>query len=419
MLNKLLQFIRSYDMIHTGDHIICAVSGGADSIALLFALKLLKDKLGIQLSAVHFNHHLRGKESQRDANFVSDFCAGYNIPLFNGEGNIVAGKKGLEAAAREARYAYFASLPGIVATAHTADDNAETVLMNMIRGTGLKGLGGISPIKPNLIRPMLSVTREEVIAFLNEYHIQHIEDSSNATDAFLRNRLRHHIMPLLKQENPRFFENTSDMALRLREDEKMLSDLTMQMPDVSVLQKMDVGQRNRYLFSYLKECGVLEPETEHVKLLNKLVISNKPSAKAQFPNGVCISRVYDRLEVYTASKETAPVKLKNPGVTIIEEFGVRVECGSTARSNCEHIYFVDTCGELFLRSRKTGDEIRLPGGTKSLKRLLIDRKVPAAERDSIAVISDDKGVLGVIDIGVNLDRVAGGDRGTYICIDRI
>ena len=419
MLNKLLQFIRTYDMIHKGDHIICAVSGGADSMALLFALKLLKEKLGIQLSAVHFNHHLRGEESQGDADFVADFCAGYNIPLYNGEGNVVAGKKGLEAAAREARYAYFNSLPGIVATAHTADDNAETVLMNLIRGTGLKGLGGISPVKPNLIRPMLSITRDEVIAFLQEYHIQHIEDSSNSTDAFLRNRLRHHIMPLLKQENPRFSENTSDMALRLREDEKALSNLIMQMPSVSSLQEMELGKRSRYLLSYLQESGVREPETEHVKLLNKLVISKKPSAKAQFPNGVCISRVYDRLEVYTAQKETAPVKLKNPGITVIEEFGIRVYCGPAVNTDCDHIYYVDTCGEIFVRSRQSGDEIRLTGGTKSLKRLLIDRKIPAAERDRVAVISDDKGVLGVIDIGVNLDRVAGDDGGTYICIDRI
>lgn len=419
MLNKLLQFIRAYDMIHKGDRIICAVSGGADSMALLFALKLLEDKLGIQLSAVHFNHHLRGEESQRDADFVADFCAGYNIPLYNGEGNVVAGKKGLEAAARDARYAYFATLPGIVATAHTADDNAETVLMNLIRGTGLKGLGGISPVKPNLIRPMLSVTRDEVVAFLQEYHIRHIEDSSNETDAFLRNRLRHHIMPLLKQENPRFSENTSDMALRLREDEKALSDLITQMPSVSALQGMEFGKRSRYLLSFLKESGVPEPEAEHVKLLNKLVISEKPSAKAQFPSGICISRVYDRLEVYTAPMETAPVKLNNPGVTVIEEFGLRVYCGPAANDDCKHSYYVDACGEILLRSRQTGDKIRLPGGTKSLKRLLIDRKIPTAERDRIAVISDDKGVLGVIDIGVNLNRVAGDDSGTYICIDRI
>ena len=145
MLNKLLTFIRRYDLIASGDTVICAVSGGADSVAMLFGFYLLKDKLGISLSAAHFNHHLRGEESDRDEAFVAELCDRYDIPLHIGSGQIVAGKKGLEAAARDARYGYFRTLSGKIATAHTADDNAETVLMHLIRGTGLKGLGGITP----------------------------------------------------------------------------------------------------------------------------------------------------------------------------------------------------------------------------------------------------------------------------------
>ena len=112
MLNKLENFLRRYEMIEAGDRIICAVSGGADSMALLWAMYLLKEKLDIQLSAAHFNHHLRGEESDRDEQFVRDFCDGYGIPLFVGSGEITAGKKGLEAAARDARYAFLRSLPG-------------------------------------------------------------------------------------------------------------------------------------------------------------------------------------------------------------------------------------------------------------------------------------------------------------------
>ena len=164
MLNKLEQFLRQYHMIDAGDHIICAVSGGADSMALLWAMYLLKEKLGIELSAAHFNHHLRGAESDRDAQFVRDFCEGYGIHFFSGSGEVTAGKKGLEAAARDARYAFLRSLPGKVATAHTADDNAETVLMHLVRGTGLKGLGAISPINGSVFRPMLGITRAEVEA---------------------------------------------------------------------------------------------------------------------------------------------------------------------------------------------------------------------------------------------------------------
>ena len=144
MLNKLERFLKQQEMVCTGDTVVCAVSGGADSVALLFALYLLKDKLGIQLEAAHFNHNLRGEESCRDENFVRVLCDRYDIPLHVGSGVVTAGEKGLEAAARDARYAFLRNLPGKIATAHTADDNAETVLMHLIRGTGLKGLGGIT-----------------------------------------------------------------------------------------------------------------------------------------------------------------------------------------------------------------------------------------------------------------------------------
>ena len=191
MLNKLLTFIREQEMVSAGDTIICAVSGGADSVALLFAFYLLKEKLGIRLEAAHFNHHLRGPESDRDEKFVVELCDRYDIALHLGGGAVVPGNKGLEAAARDARYAFLRSLSGKIATAHTADDNAETVLMHIVRGTGLKGLGGITPIHGQVIRPMLKVTRQDVESFLEEWCLDHIEDSSNETDAFLRNRIRH------------------------------------------------------------------------------------------------------------------------------------------------------------------------------------------------------------------------------------
>jgi len=168
MLNKLLVFVREQALIRPGDTVICAVSGGADSVALLFALYLIKDKLGICLEAAHFNHNLRGEESDRDEAFVRELCGRYDVPLHVGSGQIQAGKKGLEAAARDARYAFLNEIGGKIATAHTADDNAETVLMHLIRGTGLKGLGGIAPVRGRIIRPMLKCTRQDVEDFLEE-----------------------------------------------------------------------------------------------------------------------------------------------------------------------------------------------------------------------------------------------------------
>ena len=260
MLNKLEQFVRRYEMVQPGDRVVCAVSGGADSVALLFGLYLLKEKLGITLQAAHFNHHLRGTESDRDEAFVRQFCDRYEIPLTVGEGEIVPGKKGLEAAAREARYAFLRSLPGKIATAHTADDNAETVLMHLVRGTGLKGLGGIAPVNGKVIRPMLNITRRQVEAFLQEYNLRFVEDSSNRGDDFLRNRLRHHVMPILKAENPRFSENTSAMAQRLRQDETALAQKADfdELPDVQTLKAMAPAVRSRVLDKHISKSSILK-----------------------------------------------------------------------------------------------------------------------------------------------------------------
>ena len=153
MLNKIQEMLTRYQMVSPGDTVYCAVSGGADSMALLWGMYLLREKLSIHLAAAHFNHGLRGEESDGDEVFVREFCRKYEIPLAVGSGKVEAGKKGLEAAAREARYRFFHTLPGKIATAHTADDNAETVLLHLIRGTGLKGLGAISPTMGNVSAP--------------------------------------------------------------------------------------------------------------------------------------------------------------------------------------------------------------------------------------------------------------------------
>lgn len=407
MQNKMLRFIREQKLISPGDRVICALSGGADSVALLFALFLLKEKLKIQLEAAHFNHHLRGEESQRDEDFVRDFCARYDIPLHVGSGQIQPGKKGLEAAARDARYAFLGTLEGKIATAHTADDNAETVLLHLIRGTGLKGLGGIAPQRGKLIRPMLRVTRQEVEGFLREWSLPHVEDSSNETDGFLRNRIRHHVMPLLREENPKIGENLSQMALRLRLDEAYLTQQSAfeALPDVYTLRTLPPALRSRVLEGFLKRSGVLEPEDAHIAQAEALVFSESPSAKAAFPGGVTISRSYDRLTVAVHGTALGETPLACPGRTEVGGFCVTCEPAAEIR-NTPDTFTICPSGVLILRSRQTGDALRLPGGSKSLKKLFIDRKIPASQRDAIPVLCDDKGLLGVYSIGVNLDRAA-------------
>ena len=406
MLNKLRASLNHYQMVEKDDLVICAVSGGADSMALLWAMYLLQDRLGIRLSAVHFNHHLRGAESDADAAFVKDFCDGYKIPLYMGEQFVTPGKKGLEAAARDARYAYFDTLPGKIATAHTANDNAETVLMHMVRGTGLKGLGGIAPKRGKLIRPMLNITRQEVLNFLSEYSIPYRQDSSNETDAYLRNRLRHKVMPLLEAENPSVAENLSATAQRLRLDEQALEENMVLTNNIADLQKLSPALRSRVLSKLLVNWGVKEPEAQHIQLLEQLVFSPNPSATAFFPGDIRISRKYNVLDKLTQTDSLQRVNLNCPGITELPEVNLRIICENTQGSVCEsNCFSVNTCGSLFVRCRLPGDRMRLSGGSKALKELYIDRKVPAAERSRVPVVCDENGILCVYGIGPNRDRI--------------
>ncbi|MDD6200933.1 MAG: tRNA lysidine(34) synthetase TilS [Firmicutes bacterium] len=415
MLNEVKARLR--EMTRPGDRVVCAVSGGADSMALLWAVYLLREPLGIRLEAAHFNHGLRGGESLRDENFVREFCRRYDIPLTVGAGTVTAGKKGLEAAAREARYAFLHTRPGWIATAHTADDNAETVLLHLVRGTGLKGLGAIAPVNGRLIRPMLGVTRRQVTAFLEEYHIPHIDDSSNDTDAFLRNRLRHSVMPLLTAENPKLAKNLSAMALRLRQDEEALSDLARfdTLPDVQTLRTLPSAVRGRMLERFLKENGVREPEAQHITLAERLIFSEKPSASARFPGGVTIRRNYHRMEALPPEAPLSSVTLLLPGTAELPELGLRVIAEPAEEIVQTPLTFtVAPVGAVVVRCRQAGDEIRLSGGTKSVKKLFIDRKIPADRRLRIPVLADDAGVLGICGIGVNLDRVPQAPPGIQI-----
>ena len=402
MLNKLTAFMDRYTMVSPGDTVICAVSGGPDSMALLWAMYLLREKLQLTVEAAHFNHGLRGAESDRDEAFVRQFCKGYEIPFHCGSAQVVAGPKGLEAAARDARYAYLKEFPGKIATAHNADDNAETVLMHLVRGTGLKGLGGITPVRDKLIRPMLTVTRQEILDFLEEYSISYVEDSTNISRDFLRNRIRHSVMPLLKEENPRISQNLSGMALRLRQDEEVLEQMAQSRSttDIRLLRQMEPALRNRVLSKLLVSWGVKEPEAIHVAELTKLVFSDNPSAKASFSDAITVQRVYNHL---TARKETEPIAtypVQDLGVTTIPELGLQVVVTPAGQEGES----ISPAGQMVIRCRQTGDTIRLAGGTKSLKKLFIDRKIPAAQRDRIPVLADEKGVLAVFGFGVNRAR---------------
>lgn len=425
MRSEVLAYARENDLFSPGDRVICAVSGGADSIAMLWCLRSLEEKLSITVSAAHFNHHLRGEESDRDEAFVRAFCEGFGIPCFFGSGTVSPASRGLEAAARDARYAFLLSLDPAakIATAHTADDNAETLLMHLLRGASLAGLGGIPPKRGRIVRPLLSVTRAQILAYLQELGLAHVEDSTNAQDEFLRNRLRHGILPALRQENPSFSKNVTAMTARLRQDEDFLSAAARAALErarvenglsCAVLRGLHPALLGRALGMYLQESGVPEPESGHIAGAKALVLSANPSAAAAFPGGLRLRRVYDLL---TAERPQAgdfvPVPLAVPGVTELPQLGFAITCreelaqpGAKSTPNEFLIDFASLSGPLTVRPRRPGDRITRPGGAKSLKSLFIDRKIPAAQRDRIPVLADEKGIVGVYSIGPDQSRVS-------------
>lgn len=422
---QVLSFCREQRLLGPGDRVICAVSGGADSVALLWCLYLVREQMGLHLSAAHLNHGLRGAESDRDEDFVRQFCAGYQIPLAVGRTQVQAEGRGLEDAARRARYAFLESLDpeAKIATAHTADDNAETVLLHLIRGAGLRGLGGIAPARGRVIRPMLGTTRQEVEVFLKLWSLPHVEDSSNHQPDFLRNRVRSQVMPLLRRENPRFVQNCSETALALRLDESVLAQEAEQALaelwdgeglDCPGLLALHPGVRRRVLGGFLRKCGLTEPEAVHLRQVEDLARSRRPSAWVAFPGGLRLGRQYDRLLPLFPVDTLAETQLAVPGVTTVA--GWEVQCtylpaGKKVEDSA--FTFVVACdtiatipSPLVLRARRAGDTLRLPGGRRSLRRLMMDRKIPARLRDALPVIAAGDQILGVGGIGVNPEFAA-------------
>ena len=431
MLEKVKNTISKYDMLSSSDSVLVGLSGGADSVALLVCLT----ELGYNVSAMHINHNLRGEESDRDERFCVELCKNLGIHLtvksVDVKGYCQGNKLGIEEGARELRYRSFSTAKtDKICTAHTLSDSVETMLINLIRGTALKGLCGVPNKRGNIVRPLIDCTREEIEAFLSERNIGYVTDSTNNSNDYTRNKIRHLVVPKLdeisKEQNGSFYQNISKTLNSIKLDEDYLSTEAENLLkraqtdenafDYEVIFSSHEAVLNRMLVMLLKR---YEVEVSAAKL-EDLKRACEEGKKINLKKNVYASVKSGKL-IITGEKEKPQVYFKEisfENTDKVSEFflGRRVKICLVERdskeSNIHNMFtkkdidYDKIKGKIFLRNRKSGDKIRLAerGLTKSLKKLF-NESIPLEERHKVAVLSDDDGVIYVEGFGAD-ERVS-------------
>ena len=434
MLNAMDQLIREYRMLPSGTTVLCALSGGADSVCLFHRLCQLREPLGFRLAAAHYNHALRGEESDRDEAFVEEivgfFVPDGSVPLLKGRGDVAACAKesgrGLEETAREMRYAFLREAAkqvgaDMIATAHNLNDQAETLLMHLMRGSGLRGLCGMEPLRGDVIRPLLTTSRAEIEAYLRENGLTWVEDSSNREDTYTRNWIRHQVLPLLEEMSPGAANRISQCARSLRTDEEYLSEQGASLvekavwrEDELVIPVSELAQAHdavalraaRQLLGQYNQ-GNDNCTTAHLKGLLDLCRSEDPSAELSLPDGRKAVREYEVLVLtYRKSLPMEEQRWTLPGV--IEAGDWRLECRETVyqgEPQSDTCFFLKQEGvnKVKLRPRQAGDRLKRPGRAgKTVKKLLIEEKVPLRYRESLPVLEIFGQVAAVVGLGPDI-----------------
>lgn len=400
-------------MLCSGDLVTVAFSGGADSAALLVLLDAVRTELGITLQAAHLNHRLRGAESHRDEAFVRTFCAARNIPLICETADIAAIAKdsgeGIEAAARRVRYDFLHRVAngGKIATAHNADDNAETVLLNLVRGSGIRGLCGIPPVNGPIIRPLIGVDSNTIRAFCEENRIPYVVDSTNLQTDYRRNKLRHQVIPVLKEMNPALCETITRQSRLLRQDADCLdgfsaahiADDTL---DAEKLRTLSPAIRSRVIRNFAGHRGVTL-DHHHTDVLMELIEAG--AGRRELPGGYTAKLLKGRLSIgKNAATPAFEIDFSNLSAQVT---GRRISAKTVQKAKIHNLLFknvldYDTIGNnLTLRGRRPGDAFT-PAGRgcrKTLHKLFNECGIPADLRDRVLILADDAGILWVEGFG--------------------
>ncbi len=433
MLNKFLNCIRDHTMLVKGDKVLVGLSGGADSVCLLLSLLEIKDEYELQISAIHLNHQLRGKESDSDELFCIGLCERLGVPLITQKLDVAAYSdktgKSTEEAARDLRYAAFRehSHGGKIATAHSLSDTAETILLNLTRGTALKGLCGIPPVRDNIIRPLISSSREEIESYLKEKSQSFVIDKTNLSEDYTRNKIRLGIMPKFKEINPNLLGSIQKTVQSLTADNNYLDIVTQKVYndckikgdslDACLLAAEHTAVRRRCIAMFLKKNGLSQSFDKIISIENIL----GSGGKINIEKNVYIAVKMGILSIVEDSPKYPDVQTEiQLGDNLFFDKNVNIQLLPYEQFNHDQIVnkkfainiadYDKIQGKVVLRNRRSGDKIQLINRNfESSVKKLFNAQIPLGERSRLAFLADEAGVIFIEGFGIS-DRVKPDDR---------
>lgn len=442
MLTDILKTIEDCNMLRSGERVLVAFSGGVDSAVLLDALIKLSEKLGITVAAAHLNHMLRGADADADERFAEEKCREYGIPFLSSRRdiNVLSKERGesVELCARNERYDFLRTAAeklgaDKIATAHNANDNLETILFNISRGSGLDGLCGIPPVRGDIIRPLINTSRAEIERYAEENEIEFRTDKTNFETVYSRNKLRHNAIPSLSEVNASAVENAARAAQILRHEADFIRLKAEEAArEISAGENSCRGDMLLALHSALfgRVCEIyaknaleredITLEFRHVESIKKLLSSDNPSGMISLPSSLLVRREYEKLVFEKAEEGSCAEKISvREGEFSFGDYSVHIR----KKKNTDKIHkslnlFLIPCdkieGELVLRPRCEGDDIKLSNRpTKTIKKMFIEAKVPKHLREKIPVIADDEKVFAVFGFGCDVRRCAQSEETVY------
>lgn len=453
VVDSFSETIKRYNLIKPGDLILVGVSGGPDSLTLLHLLWSHRSVFQYDLHVAHLDHSLRGKEAEVDALWVEKTAHQWGIPCTRAKIDVAARARreglSLQEAGHVVRREFFLELleqlgAQKVALGHHADDQAETMFLHFIKGTGLEGLQGIRPLNGPFIRPLLFIRRAEIEAYCREHELNPRWDPSNEKDVYLRNKIRHHLLPWVKENvNSNLVETLSRTALIIQAEEDYLEEKTKEalkrcsdsgpsgVRRISLLdfRRYERNIRRRVIRSCYRDLGCRQGlPFEHVERVDSLALEGETGKLLHLPGRVTVEKTYDHLLFYRTPVEKPPVeKLKKrplliPGNTPLPELDqvVQITVANKSRlSEEKDVVYLPLEGDfprLYARTRMEGDRISLPGlkGRKRIKDYLMEKKIPRDKRDQILFIADEKEVLWIPGLAVSRRLKARSTSGKYL-----